>query len=136
MALALGNLGTQRAMVVHGTEGLDEISISGPTRVWELMDGKVSTHTITPEQVGLPSSPLDTINGGSLEHHKEMFLGVLQGVPGPAQDVVALNAAAALVLGGKARDLKDGIALARRAIASGAARKKLEDLATLSQKLS
>ncbi|MDO8751796.1 MAG: anthranilate phosphoribosyltransferase [Dehalococcoidia bacterium] len=136
MANALGKLGTQRAMVVHGMEGMDEISISGPTRIWELADGKVRTHTITPEEVGLPSAPLDSIKGGTLEHHKEMFLSVLNGVPGPAQDVVALNAAAALVLGGKARDLKDGIALAKKAIASGAARKKLADLASLSQKLS
>ncbi len=135
MALALGQLGTQRAMVVHGTEGLDEISISGPTRVWELMDGKVRAHTITPEEVGLTSSPLDSILGGSLERHQEMFLGVLQGVPGPAQDVVALNAAAALVLGDKARDLGEGVAMARKAIASGAAMKKLEDLAKLSQTL-
>ena len=136
MALALGRLGTQRAMIVHGTEGMDEISISAPTRVWDLMDGKVSEHTITPEKVGLTSSPLDSIKGGALERHKEMFQGVFQAVPGPAQDVVALNAAAALVLGGKARDLKDGIALARKAITSGAARKKLEDLASLSQELS
>jgi anthranilate phosphoribosyltransferase len=136
MALALGRLGMQRAMIVHGTEGMDEISISAPTRVWDLMDGKVSEHTITPEKVGLTSSPLDSIKAGALERHKEMFQGVLQAVPGPAQDVVALNAAAALVLGGKARDLKDGIALARKAITSGAARKKLEDLASLSQKLS
>ncbi len=136
MAQALASLGTQRAMVVHGMEGMDEISISGPTKVWELADGKVRTHTITPEEVGLPSAPLDSIKGGTLEHHKEMFLSVLRGEPGPAQDVVALNAAAALVLGGKARDLKEGITTAKRAIAIGAAMKKLEAFASLSQTLS
>ena len=136
MAQALGRLSVQRAMVVHGREGLDEISIAGPTRVWELLDGKVTSYTITPEDAGLQRTSLDSIKGGSVERNVELFRSVLQGIAGPAQDAVLLNASAALVVGGKARDLKEGVAVAREAIASGAARDKLEALARLSQQQS
>ena len=135
MAQALGRLGIQRAMVVHGEEGLDEISIAGPTRVWELSDEQVRSYTVTPEDAGLSRSSLSGIQGSSVERNTELFRSVLQGVAGPAQDVVVLNAAAALVVGDKARDLGEGVALARKAITSGAAREKLEALARLSQTL-
>ena len=137
MAQALGRLGTQRAMVVHGEEGLDEISIAGPTKVWELSGGgQVRSYAITPEDAGLRRSSLSGIQGGSVERNAELLRGILRGDAGPTLDVVLLNAAAALVVGDKARDLGEGVAQAREAIASGVAREKLEALARLSQQLS
>ena len=136
MAQALGRLGTQRVMVVHGEEGLDELSISGPTKVWELSDGQVRTYTITPEEAGLTRSPIDGILGGSVEQNARLFREVLQGKGGPMLDVVLLNAAAALVVGNAAADLREGVEKARAAVTSGAALSKLEALAELSQQLS
>ena len=136
MAQALGRLGTQRAIVVHGEEGLDEISIAGPTRVCELSDDQVRSYTMTPEDAGLSRSSLSGIQGGSVERNAELLQGVLRGDAGPALDVVLLNAAAALVVGDKAKDLKEGVELARRTVASGTALEKLEALAVLSQRLS
>ena len=136
MAQVLGRLGTQRAMVVHGEEGLDEISISSLTRVWELGGGDVRTYTVSPEDAGLSRSSLKGIQGGSIERNAELLQGILRGEAGPALDVVLLNAAAALVVGDMARDLKEGVELARSTVASGAALEKLKALANLSQRLS
>ena len=135
MAQALGRLGTQRFMVVHGEEGLDEISIAGPTRVWELADGQVRTSTITPEEAGLTRSSIKGILGGSVEQNARLFREVLQGKGGPMLGVVLLNAAAALVVGNAAVDLKEGVEKARATVTSGAALSKLEALAKLSQSL-
>ena len=136
MARVLGRLGTNRAMVVYGEDGMDELSITGPTQVWELSDGQVNSYSITPEDAGLKRASLDDIRGGSLERNLELFRDVLQGASGPAQDVVVLNAAATLVVAGKADDLHSGVSMAREAINSGAAREKLEAFAALSQELS
>ena len=136
MARVLGRLGTERAMVVHGEDGMDELSITGPTRVWELSGGQVNSYTVTPEDAGLKRASLDDIRGGSLERNLELFRGVLQGVAGPVQDVVVFNAAATLVVSGKADDLRGGVSMAREAIDSGAAREKLEAFAALTQELS
>ena len=136
MARVLGRLGTERAMVVHGKDGMDELSITGPTQVWELSGGQVSSYSITPEDAGLKPASLDDISGGSLERNLELFSSVLQGVPGPVQDVVVLNAAATLAVAGKADDLRGGVSMAREAINSGAAKEKLEALAELTQGLS
>ena len=136
MARVLGWLGTERAMVVHGEDGMDELSITGPTQVWELSGGQVNSYSITPEDAGLKPASLNDISGGSLERNLELFNSVLQGVPGPVQDVVVLNAAATLVVAGKADDLSSGVSMAREAINSGAAREKLEALAALTQGLS
>ena len=135
MAQALGRLGTRRAMVVHGEEGLDEISISGPTTVWELGDGAVRSYSVTPEDAGLARAPTKAILGGSKEENARHLRAVLQGKAGPMLDVVLLNAAAALVVGGNAPDLREGVQQAREAVASGAATEKLEALAHLSQRL-
>jgi anthranilate phosphoribosyltransferase len=135
MAQALGRLGTQRAMVVHGEEGLDEISIAGPTRVWDVTGGDVQSYTVTPEDAGLSRASLAGIQGGSVERNAELLRGVLRGDEGPATDVVLLNAAAALVVGGEAGDLREGVALARQTVGSGAATAKLEVVAALSQRL-
>ena len=136
MAQALGRLGTRRAMVVHGDDGMDELSITGPTQVWEVSEGKVRSYTVTPEDAGLPRSTLDSIKGGSVERNVEVFRSVLEGAGGPPQDVVLLNAAATLVVAGQATDLKDGASKASEAISSGAAAEKLQAFATLSQELS
>ena len=136
MARVLGRLGTNRAMVVYGEDGMDELSITGPTQVWELSGGQVNSYTITPEDAGLKRASLDDIRGGSLERNLELFRGVLQGVAGPVQDVVVLNAAATLVVAGKADDLLSGVSMAQEAINSGAAREKLEAFAALTQELS
>ncbi len=136
MARVLGRLGTERAMVVHGEDGMDELSITGLTQVWELSGGQVNSYSITPEDAGLKPASLDDISGGSLERNLELFNSVLQGVPGPVQDVVALNAAATLMVAGKADDLRSGVSMAREAINSGAAKEKLEALAALTQELS
>ena len=136
MARVLGRLGTNRAMVVYGEDGMDELSITGPTQVWELSNGQVNSYTITPEDAGLERASLDDIRGGSLERNLELFSDVLQGASGPAQDVVVLNAAATLVVAGKVDDLRDGVSLAREAINSGAAKEQLEAFAALTQELS
>ena len=136
MAQALGRLGTQRVMVVHGEEDLDELSISGPTKVWELSGGQVRTYTITPEDAGLTHSSIDGILGGSVEQNAHLFREVLQGKDGPMLDVVLLNAAAALLVGNAAADLKEGVEKARQTVTGGAALRKLEALAKLSQSLS
>ncbi len=136
MARVLGRLGTNRAMVVYGEDGMDELSITGPTQVWELSGGQVNSYTVTPEDAGLNRASLDDIRGGSLESNLELFRDVLQGVAGPVQDVVVLNAAATLVVAGKADDLDSGVSMASKAINSGAAKEKLEAFAALTQELS
>ncbi len=136
MARVLGRLGVKWAMVVYGRDGMDELSIAGPTRVWELSRGQVNSYSVTPEDAGLKRASLDDIRGGGLERNLDLFRSVLQGVPGPAQDVVVLNAAATLAVAGKAHDLRSGVSMAREAINSGAAKEKLEALAALTQELS
>ena len=136
MARVLGRLGTNRATVVYGEDGMDELSITGPTQVWELSNGQVNSYTITPEDAGLKRASLDDIRGGSLERNLELFRSVLQGASGPVQDVVVLNAAATLVVAGKADDLQGGVSMASEAINSGAAKEKLEAFAALTQELS
>ncbi len=135
VAQVLGRLGAQRAWVVHGEEGMDEVSISGPTRVWELSSGKVRTFTITPEDAGLKRAPIEAILGGSKEENTRLVREILQGKGKPMLDMVLLNAAAALVAGNAAADLKEGVRKALEAVASGAALEKLDGLAKLSQTL-
>ena len=136
MAKSLALLGTQRAMVVHGNDGMDELSITGTTSIWELSDGEISSYSIVPEDVNMKRADLKDLQGGSLERNLELFNSVLQGIPSPALDIVVLNAAATLVVAEKADDLSRGVALARDAITSGAAGEKMRAFATLSQKLS
>ena len=131
IANVLKNLGSARAMVVHGLEGLDEISLCGPTKVAELRDGQVNEYILEPEQVGLKRCKLEELHGGSAEQSAEIVRGVLAGDKGPPRDVVLLNSGAALYLSGKAATIKDGIALAAASIDSGNARQKLEQLVEL-----
>jgi anthranilate phosphoribosyltransferase len=128
MVQVLGEMGARRAFVVHGLDGLDEVSTVGVTRVSELRYGSVRTYTITPEELGLARSDSASIAGGPPEENAAITTAVLRGENGPRQEIVLANAAAALVAAEIAGDWRDGVALARRAIASGAAYEKLEAL--------
>jgi len=131
IANVLKNLGSVRAMVVHGLEGLDEISLCGPTKVAELRDGQVKEYLLDPEQVGLKRCKLEDLHGGSAEQSAEIVRGVLAGDKGPARDVVLLNGGAALYVSGRAANIQDGIKLAAESIDSGNARQKLRQLVEL-----
>lgn len=128
MARVLGSLGSQAAFVVHGADGLDELSTTGPNRVSRLRDGQVRTTTLDPLDLGLPRAKLSDLEGGDAEENAAIFRAVLNGEPGPRRDVVLLNAAAGLVAGGLADDLPQGLALAAQSIDSGAAQSKLDAL--------
>ncbi|GAB3115681.1 anthranilate phosphoribosyltransferase [Novispirillum itersonii] len=128
IAAALLNLGLTRAMVVHGSDGLDEVTTTGPTLVAELRDGVVRRWEITPEMAGIPRVTLDALKGGDPEHNAQVIRDMLDGAPGPYRDIVVLNAAAALMVAGKADDIAAGADLARTAIDSGAARTALDRL--------
>jgi anthranilate phosphoribosyltransferase len=128
LAEALRVLGSTRALVVHGADGLDEISISAESKVTELSDGGLRTYTIAPEDFGLQRAPLDAIRGGDAQQNSAMILEILRGVRGPRRDIVLLNAAAALVASSRASDFTEGVRLAAEAIDSGAALARLERL--------
>lgn len=132
MARVLGSLGCRAAFVVHGADGLDELSTTGPNRVTRLQDGQVHTFTLDPLELGLPRARLSDLEGGDAEENAAIFRAVLDGKPGPRRDVVLLNAAACLVAEGSAADLPEGLSLAAQSIDSGAARAKLEALAAFS----
>lgn len=128
MAAALVELGVERALVVHGEGGLDEISLSGETQVAEVKNGKVRRYTLTPEDFGVMRAPLAALSGGTPEVNAEIIRRILSGEPGPRRDIVVINAAAALVAAGVARDFREGTELAAKAIDSKAAEAKLAAL--------
>jgi len=129
MARVLGNLGTKEALIVHGKDGLDEISISDDTKVSHLKKGKVETYTIRPEDFGIKRGKKEDIVVRNIEESKNLADSVLRGEEkGAKRDVVLFNASAATVMGGRAKDLKEGISKAAESIDSGRARKKLEEL--------
>jgi anthranilate phosphoribosyltransferase len=132
IAHVLKNLGSVRAWVVHGSDGLDEITTSGPTAVAALRDGAVTTFEIAPEDVGLARVKPDALKGGDAGHNAEALKAVLQGVKGPYRDIAVLNAAAALVVAGKAETLADGVKLGAHAIDSGEAEGALQRLIAVS----
>ena len=131
IAHVLKNLGSARAMVVHGLEGLDEISLCGPTQVAELRDSQVKEYTLEPEQFGFQRCRLEELHGGNAEQSARIVRGVLDGKKGPARDVVLLNSGAALYISGTAPTIPDGIRLAAESIDSARARQKLEQLAEM-----
>jgi len=124
IAHVLARLGCRRAMVVHGMDGLDEISTLGDTKISELENGRVRTYSIKPEDFNIKRASPDAIAGRGLDGNLRILLQVLRGVSGPCRDIVLLNAAAAIVVGGGARDLQEGITLAASAIDSGRAYEK------------
>ena len=135
LARVLAELGTYRAFVVHGAGGLDEISNTGESRVSEVREGVVRTYTVRPEDFGLGRASIGDLLGGDRQQNAEIIRDVLRGEPGPKRDIVLMNAAAALVAGARARDLKEGVELAARAVDSGAAQGKLESLIRLTREL-
>jgi anthranilate phosphoribosyltransferase len=132
LAEALSMLGLHRALVVHGSDGLDEITISGSTRIGEVREGSVKTYEVTPEEFGLQRAALDAISGGDAPLNAKLIQEILQGKQSARRDVVLLNAAAALVAAGRADHLRDAIPIAAKAIDSGAAERKLAALAMFS----
>jgi anthranilate phosphoribosyltransferase len=135
LARVLAELGTVRAFVVHGADGLDEISNTGESRVSEVREGMVRSYTVRPEDFGLGRAAIGELMGGDREENARIIRAILDGEIGPRRDIVLMNAAAALVAGGKARDFKDGVGLAAQAVDSGAARRTLEALIALSRRL-
>ncbi len=135
MAEVLRSLGSRHVLVVHGEDGLDEISIAARTQVVELKNGELRRWHMAPEDVDLPRASLDGLRVASAQDSLAIIRRVLAGEPGPAADTVAFNAGAALYVGGQARTVKAGVEQARAAIASGAAARKLADFARLSQSL-
>ncbi len=127
-ARVLKMLGSRHVLTVHGQDGLDEITITGPTHVAELKHDFITEYTIEPKQFGLDTAPLDSIQVKDAAESKARVEAVLGNEPGPSRDIVVLNAAAALYVAGVAASLWDGVALARDAIASGAAQRKLDEL--------
>ena len=128
MAAALRELGAVRALVVHGCDGLDEITVTGPSFAVELRDSRLSEQTIEPEALGIPLAKPEDLRGGDAARNAALVRRVLAGESGPRRDVVVLNAGAALVVAEAARDLREGLVLARRSIDSGAAAARLDAL--------
>jgi anthranilate phosphoribosyltransferase len=131
LARVLGKLGTTRAWVVHGSDGLDEMTTTGASHVAEIRNGDIRVFDVTPEEAGLPRANPAMLKGGDAATNAEALRGVLDGAPGAYRDIVLLNAAAALVVADKATDLKQGVALAAESIASGKARAALERLVAI-----
>jgi anthranilate phosphoribosyltransferase len=132
LAKVLGQLGSEKAWVVHGSDGLDEITTTGPTHVAELENGKVKTFDISPADVGLKPSKPGELKGGEAIYNAEALRAVLDGQMGPFRDVALFNAAAALLVAGKAANLKDAAGLAEKSIETGAAKARLEKLVAVS----
>jgi anthranilate phosphoribosyltransferase len=126
LAMVLNDLGSKRAIVVHGLDGLDEISNTGETQVSELKEGKIETYIISPKDFGLKKAGAKDISGGDAEFNAELAKRILRGVEGgPRQDLVELNAAAAIYVGGKTDSIREGMDVARESIRSGLAYEKL-----------
>jgi anthranilate phosphoribosyltransferase len=127
VAATLAELGTERAFVVHGAGGLDEISLAGPTMVAEVREGKVRRFSVTPEEFGVEPAPLTAIRGGTATENAELIGRILEGEAGPPREVVVINTAAALVAAGICENFRDAAGVACSAIDSGKARKILAD---------
>ena len=132
-ARVLQAMGMDHALVVYGRDGLDEISLEGPTLVGELKDGKVRAYEIHPQDFGLNTAPSNSFKVANAEESKAIVLDVLNKIPGPASDIVCLNAGAVLYVAGVAPSIAEGIQMAKTAIASGAARHKLDQFVAATQ---
>ncbi len=135
MAHVLLNLGTTHAFVVHGEDGLDEITNTDRTRVSELREGTVKTYSISPEDFGLAKCGKEDLVGGNAGENAKITLNILDGQKGPGRDIVLMNAAASLVAADKVKNFIEGVTAASRAIDSGAAKKKLEEIKEVSNRL-
>jgi anthranilate phosphoribosyltransferase len=132
MAEVLRNLGSERVWITHGADGLDEMSTTGTTRIVELKDGAIRAFEIAPEDVGLTRVDLAALKGGDADHNAEALREVLAGARNAYAEIAMLNAAGALVVAGKARELAEGVAIAGDALASGAAKRVLDRLVAVS----
>lgn len=132
LAQVLKNLGAESIWVVHGSDGLDEITLTGPTFVAALEGGNIRTFEITPDDAGLPRASGDALKGGDADANAVALKGVLDGKPSAYRDVALLNAAAALIVAGRAKDLKEGVTIGAKALDSGAAAERLKQLITVS----
>ena len=135
MASALQRLGCRHALVVHGEDGLDEITVTAKSRICELKDDGIKSYTISPEELGVPRASPDSLRGGTTSENADLLRKILAGLPGPKRDIVLMNAAAVLVAGDRVETLQEGLALAREVIDSGKALEKLEQLISFSQSL-
>ena len=135
MAEVLGLLGSHHAMIVHGAGGLDEISLSGDTSVWEVRRGQVEEWTIRVEDTGLPETPIEAIRGGSKEENAATMRRLFQGEQGPVRDMVLLNSAGVLMVGDKAETIRQGVEMSAGIIDSGAALAKLDQMVEVTQRL-
>jgi anthranilate phosphoribosyltransferase len=136
MVRVLQRLGTKRALVVHGLNGMDEITVAGKSRVWELRDGKITQYDISPEDFGIAEASVETLAGGTSEENAAIMRSVLEGEKGPRRDAVVMNAAAGIALVNNAQGipaLKEGVEIAIETIDSGKAMEKLEKLVSLSR---
>jgi len=134
LAQVLKNLGSDSVWVVHGSDGLDEITLTGPTSVAALENGNIRTFEVTPEDAGLPRSSPGSLKGGDADANAVALRSVLDGKPSPYRDVALLNAAAALIVAGKAKDLKEGVAIGVKTLDSGAAAARLKQLVAVSNR--
>jgi anthranilate phosphoribosyltransferase len=132
MAGVLKELGSTHVWVVHGSDGLDEITISGPTRVTELRDGEIKTFNVYPMDVGVKESSLEKVRGGDTAQNAKIVNDVLSGWKGPCRDISVLNAAAAILVGGKAGTIEEGVEKARESIDTGNAAEALKTFVTVS----
>jgi anthranilate phosphoribosyltransferase len=132
LAEVLKNLGAESIWVVHGSDGLDEITLTGPTAVCALEKGRIRNFEVTPDDAGLPRANGDALKGGDAAGNAKALRGVLEGKPGAFRDVALLNAAAAFVVGGQAQDLKEGVALGIKSLDGGAALERLNRLVAVS----
>lgn len=130
LAQALNQLGVERALVVTSQDGLDEISVSAPTQVSELRDGRVTTYEWTPEELGLTSHPLRAVTGGSAEYNATIIRRIFAGERGAPRDIVVANAAAVLYLADRVESIQEGVRQAERALDEGVAQAKLNDMVT------
>jgi anthranilate phosphoribosyltransferase len=131
LAQVLNGLGHERAWVVHGADGMDELSTTGASFVAELKDGRVATFEVTPEDAGLPRARIEDLKGGDAERNRHVLRAMLDGEQGPFRDVVLYSSAAALLVAGKVSDLKSGVAMAAEAVDSGAALRTLQRLVAI-----
>ncbi len=135
LAEVLGRLGSRRVLVVHGSDGTDEMTLTGPTHIAELHDGNVTSYDVVPEQFGLSRCSIEDIKGGKPHENIRIVRQILDGEQGPRRDITLLNAAAAIMAGGIANDLWEGLDRARESIDSGAARDRLHRLISLTRSL-
>lgn len=134
LAQVLKNLGAESVWVVHGSDGLDEITLTGPTFVASLENGNIRTFEVTPEEAGLPRAGGEALKGGDATANAVALQGVLDGKPGAFRDVALLNAAAALIVAGRVKNLKEGVAIGSEALDSGAAAARLKQLIAISNR--